>query len=117
MSRIPKDSDFTVDVEGVGRFTFARRTMRDELAIQREYSDILQGVIPTDWLATVGGWMSTLRVLTVHAPTDWVLDDLDPTDTATYEKMVRVHSALVEKERSFRCGSEPAGQGSGQTQG
>ena len=117
MSRIPKDSDFTVDVEGVGRFTFARRTMRDELAIQREYADILQGVIPTDWLATVGGWISTLRVLTVHAPADWVLDDLDPTDTVTYEKMARAHSALVEKERSFRLGPQQNSQGSSQATG
>lgn len=117
MPRIPRETDFTVDVNGVGRFTFARRTMRDEMAIQREYADIVQGVIPTDWLTAVGGWMSTLRVLTVHAPSGWVLDDLDPLDDGTYEKMARVHSALVEKERSFRRGSEQASQAGGQAAG
>lgn len=117
MARIPKETDFTVDVEGVGKFTFARRTMRDELAIQREYADILGGVEPTDWLAIIAGWFSTFRVLIVYAPSDWSLDDMDPLDPATYQKLAKVHKALTEKERSFRPGLEQAGQGSGPESG
>lgn len=117
MARIPKETDFTVDVEGVGKFTFGRRTMRDELAIQREYADILGGVPPTDWLAIIAGWFSTFRVLTVYAPSDWSLDDMDPLDPATYEKLAKVHKALNDKERSFRPGLEQASQGSGAESG
>lgn len=110
MARKSQPTDYTVDVAGVGTFTFARRTMRDELAIQREYAAILDGVEPTAWLAAVGGWMSTLRVLTVRAPADWDIDGLDPTDNETYAKLGRVHEALLEKERSFRRQPGVAGE-------
>lgn len=107
------DSDFSVDVEGVGRFTFGRRKMRDELAIQREYADIIGGVHPTPWLEAVGGWISHMRVLTVHAPADWDLDEMDPLEPETYSKLNRVYSALREKEGSFRLNKGQASQSSG----
>lgn len=111
ISRTSKPTDFTVEVEGVGRFTFARRTMGDELAIQREFADILQGVDkPTAWLETMGGWLSVLRVLTVRAPDDWDLESLDPLDNETYAKLNRVYEGLRDKERSFRAGPKPTGE-------
>ena len=114
MTRIANpETDFAVEVEGVGRFVFGRRKMRDEMAIQREYADILGGVEPTAWLNVVGGWMSTLKVLTVRAPDDWVLDELDPLDEGTYEKLRKVHKALTEKERSFRPGFVPDSESRG----
>ncbi len=110
-TRTPKATDFTIDVEGVGRFTFARRNMGDELAIQREFAEILQGIDkPTAWLETMGGWLSTLRVLTVRAPDGWDLDELDPLDNETYAKLNRVYEGLRDKERSFRAGSKPTGE-------
>lgn len=102
MPRIAQPTDFTVQVDGVGSFAFGKRTMRDEIAIQVEYARIIDGVEPTAWLATVGGWLASLRVLTVRAPADWDVDDMDPLDPATYEKLGRVHEALKEQERSFR---------------
>lgn len=110
MARERKPSDFVIDVEGVGQFVFARRTMRDEIAIQVEYARILDGVTPTAWLNAVGGWLSALRVLTVKAPDGWDLDALDPFEDETYSRLGRVHAALVEKERSFRRGSEVHGE-------
>ena len=102
MSRAPSDSDFTVEVEGVGRFTFGRRRMRDEVAIQVEYARLIDGVEPTVWLQTVCGWISVLSVLTVRAPAGWNIDELDPLDPVTYEQMGKVFDALSDKERSFR---------------
>lgn len=113
MARIAKETDFTVKVEGVGSFTFGRRTMRDEIAIQVEYARIIDGVEPTAWLQAVGGWLSVLRTLTVRAPEGWDLDAMDPLDDETYARLNKVYEALVEQERSFRRGSKPAGQGSG----
>lgn len=113
MARQAKETDYTVNVEGVGTFAFARRTMRDEIAIQVEYARIIDGVEPTMWLASVGGWLSALRVLTVRAPDGWDLDALDPADPETYAKLLRVHDALTEKERSFRQGTQPASETSG----
>lgn len=118
MSRRPQPSDFIVDVEGVGSFTFAKRTMKDEIDIQVEYARLIQGVEPTEWLSRVGGWISTLKVLTVRAPDKWDLDDMDPLDEKVYEDMLLVYLALRAKEDSFRrkpgAGSEKGGQAAGQ---
>lgn len=114
MARETKPTDFTVSVEGVGTFTFARRTMRDEIDVQREYASILDGVQPTEWLAAVAGWLSTLRILTVRAPQDWDLDGLDPLDPSSYKKLRDVFNALSTKELSFRPGSAVAGETSGE---
>lgn len=118
MSRRPQPSDFIVDVEGVGSFTFAKRTMKDEIDIQVEYARLIQGVEPTEWLSRVGGWISTLKVLTVRAPAEWDLDDMDPLDEKVYEDMLLVYLALRAKEDSFRrkpgTGSEEGGQVKGQ---
>lgn len=114
MARQPKDTDFVISVEDVGTFTFAKRTMRDEVAIQVEFARIIDGVEPTSWLQAVGGWLSTFKVLTVRAPADWDLETLDPLDPETYAKMNRVYDALTEKERSFRRKSGVDGAGTGQ---
>lgn len=95
-------------------FHFAKRTMRDEIAIQVEYAKIIDGAEhPTAWLETMGGWLSALRVLTVRAPDGWDIDEMDPLDDETYLKLGRVHGALIEQERSFRgkskLGSEAGG--------
>jgi hypothetical protein len=113
MGRELRETDFTVNVDGIGTFTFGRRTMRDEISIQREYARILDGVEPTDWLATVGGWISVLSVLTVSAPPGWNIDEMDPTESATYERLSTVYGALREKERSFRRGPASTGESAG----
>lgn len=110
MARERKDTDFTINVEGVGVFVFARRTMRDEIAIQVEYARIIDGVEPTAWLDAVAGRISALKVLTVSAPAGWLdLDTMDPFDNSTYSKLLMVYAALVAKEESFR--SKPAETG------
>lgn len=111
--RAPRSTDFEVPVEGVGTFVFARRTLGDELAIQREYARIIDGVTPTDWLATMAGWLSVLRTITVRAPEGWDLDAMDPLDPETYERLYKVFSALRAKEDSFRQGNGGAGQAVG----
>lgn len=117
MARKPQDTDFVVNVEGVGSFTFGRRTMRDEIAAQVEFARIIDGVQPTEWLKVVAGCISALRVMTVRAPADWDIEGMDPTDDETYAKLVRVHQALIEKERSFRRKPEPVGEGSSASAG
>ena len=102
MPRESQVSDFDVQVEGVGRFVFARRTLADELEVQREYARIIDGVTPTDWLSTMAGWLSVLRTITVRAPAGWDLETLDPLDEGTYAKIHKVYTALRDKERSFR---------------
>lgn len=111
MSRIPSNTDFQINVDGIGTFTFGRRRMRDEMAIAAEFSRLTEGVDnPTPYLASVAGWISTLKVLTVEAPEGWDIDEMDPLDEDTYAKLVKAHTALREKEGSFRSGSKREGE-------
>lgn len=117
MARRPHITDYHVQVEGIGQFTFARRKLADEVSIQVEYARILDGVQPTEWLALVGGCLSALRVLTVRAPEDWDIDELDPLEDESYAKLMQVHAALVSKERSFRRKPTDTGEADGQGNG
>lgn len=113
MARIPKDTDYTVSVEGVGNFTFGRRKMADEIAIQCEYSRIISGVTPTGLLDILATWISTFKVMTVRAPADWDIDEMDPLADDSYERMKRVYDALCDKELSFRRKPGAGSEGSG----
>lgn len=110
MPRMSAVDDFHVDVEGVGHFVFAKRKMRDEVKIQVEFARMIEGVEPTEWLKAVCGWMSTLSVLTVAAPAEWDMEEMDPLEDEVYTKLSRVHEALRDKERSFRGGKKPVGE-------
>lgn len=119
MSRAIAVTDFPVDVEGVGHFSFAKRTLRDELRIGAEYSRLTEGVeTPTEWLAIVAGWVAALTVLTVSAPSGWDVEKMDPLDPDTYDNLRKVHAALRDKESSFRpnksAGSEAQRAGAGE---
>lgn len=117
MNRRPQPTDFVVPVEGVGNFTFGKRTMADEIKIQVEYARIIEGVEPTEWLSRVGGWISTLKVLTVRAPDGWDIDEMDPLDDEVYANIALVFLALRSREDSFRrkpgTGSEEGSEAPG----
>ena len=118
MSRIPNNTDFQVSVDDIGTFTFARRRLRDEMAIGAEVSRLTEGVdTPTPFLAIVSGWVGTLKVLTVAAPDGWDLDEMDPLEDDTYSKLAKVHKALREKEGSFRKNPVKEVEGGGQVGG
>lgn len=114
MSRAPAATDFHVDVEGVGLFIFAKRTMRDELRIAAEYSRLTEGVeTPTGFLADMGGWISTLKALTVEAPHGWDIDEMDPFEDESHQKIFKVYAALRVQEGSFRKAKNPGSKNSG----
>jgi len=111
MSREPQDSDFHVDVDGVGHFVFAHRTVRDEIRISAEFSRLTEGCeTPTSYLENMAGWISVLKVLTVEAPHGWEPERMDPLDEDTHPKIVKVFRALRAKEVEFRKAKNPAGQ-------
>lgn len=110
MARQAKVNDYYIDVPDIGRFRCARRTMRDEVDVQREYASMAGGVEPTAWLITIAEYLSTLRVLLVDAPEGWDMENMDPLDDETYEQLGRVFAALREREESFRRKSKPASE-------
>ena len=120
--RTPSKNDYSVPVEGLGTFTFARRTLADEIAIQVERSRILGGVEhPTDFLWNLAVWLSAIRVLMVNSPKDWNPDALDPLEPETFDQISRVFVEMRKKEDSFRrkpgAGSEGAGAGNREDDG
>lgn len=111
MSRKPSPTDFFLDIPGVGNFSFAKRTLRDEMAIAAEYSRLTEGIdTPTTWLGYVATWIAALKVLVVTAPESWDIDAMDPLDQSTYDTLRDVHAALREKEDSFRKGPAKVGE-------
>lgn len=116
MSRSAGPSDFHLDVEGVGKFVFARRTPRDVYRIRGEYANLTDGNYDADGnyadISALG--FATIKVLMVSAPDGFSLDQLDPlVDEAWEEKVVKVFTSLREKELSFRPGTGASGQAAG----
>lgn len=117
MTRAPGSNDFTVDVDGIGTFTFARRQMRDIYRIRGDYNKLTGGNYDEEGnygdvsaLAFV-----TLSLLMVAAPTGFSLSTLDPlVDDQCDEKVLKVFTALREKELSFRPRPAQAGEGGGE---
>lgn len=103
MYRQSAPTDFFVDVDGIGNFSFAQRKIKDHLAIAAAYSRLTEGVeTPTAYLDSFATWVSTLAVLTVTAPAGWNIDEMDPLDDGTTDKLGAVFMALRLKEHSFR---------------
>lgn len=116
-NRKPTSTDFAVDVDGIGRFMFARRTMRDTYRIRGEYGQMTGGNYDADGamvdISALG--YATINALLVSGPNDWSLDDMDPLlDHEPEEQIMKVFTALREKELSFRRGSAPDVQAEGE---
>lgn len=103
MARAAAQNDFQVQVDGLGSFTFGRRTMRDEFAIAAEYSRLTEGVAtPTDFLHVYARAFSTVKVLQVASPGSWDVEQLDPQENASYAQLIGVFDALRVQEADFR---------------
>lgn len=102
---------FNVDVDGIGAFTFYKRTLRQQFKIEAEASRVLGGPIEDDVLKMGAGAYATLLVLTVEAPEGWDLDGFDPLNDDDTVKIFAVHRRLREVEAGFRAGSGGAGKG------
>jgi hypothetical protein len=105
---------FTLPVEGVGVFTFAKRTMRAHLAVEVEYSRLTEGVETiTKFCGDVASAMADLKVLTVSAPKGWDVEELDAADDESFNLLMKVWSAFREREVTFRKGAQAPGAGAG----
>lgn len=109
--------DFAVDVDGLGRFTFARKQMRDVYAIRGEYAATTANNFTEEGgFADLGALaFITISRLLVAAPAGFDLENIDPLVDDDYEtKIVKVFLALREKELSFRPQPKAEGAGEGQ---
>lgn len=112
-------TEFVADVDGIGQFVFAKRTMRLEIRAAVEMRRLTEGVQMDEFTMTVLSAIADLKVLTQVAPDGWrpeQLDELDPFDDDTYARIMQVWGALREKERPFRrsgAGLQAGGQSAG----
>lgn len=102
-------TDFTADVEGVGTFTFGKRSLRDVFSISAEYrrlTEMTTAETPEDdFLDAFAQAVSQLKCLIVSGPKGWSpseIDDMNPFDDATYDNIKLVWGALRKKEATFQ---------------
>lgn len=96
--------DFDFDVEGVGRFVYARRTIGDQIKIRRRFIELCDGQMDDPELSFFAGIAAAHEVLCVTCPEGW--EDLIALDMNSPErnisKVIALDKALADKEDSFR---------------
>lgn len=105
MARTAKESDFPIEIDGIGRFKFARRTQKDRYLIRTYYGQLTNDHWQED--GSVGDMEAfmhaTIHVLVVEQPDGFSIDELDPIlDDDIQKKIENVFMALRQKELSFR---------------
>lgn len=100
---------FSIDVPGIGAFSFRIRSLRDQFRIEAEASRILGGPIDDDLLKAGANAFATLMVLTETSPDGWNPEDFDPLDSVATEKIFEVHRRLRQQEIAFREGGSRQG--------
>ena len=98
----PSQTDYVVNVEGVGAFTFARRNIRLQVALDVEVARKSEGVALPDQVALFIRALATLKVLTVAAPEGWSPEEADPFEQDSYDRVMLAWGALREQEETFR---------------
>ena len=103
--RPASDTDFFIDLAGVGRFRYGRKTFGDRIGIRAEFLRLTGGNEDDLDLSTMAGLVAAHKVLCVEAPEGWV--DLEVIDALEDEpgldkKLLGLYQLVVEKEGSFR---------------
>ena len=115
--RQPKDSDFFVNLPGVGVFRFGRRTYGDRLRIRAEYLRLVKEFGDDDPdLSLYAAMIASHKVLCSEAPAGWEdLAELDLVAPGNAEdKIFELYALVKEKEDSFRQGDSKSGKAQGQ---
>lgn len=108
--REARDTDFFVELPGVGVFRFGRRTYGDRMRIRAEYLRLVRDIGDDDQdLSMYAGMIATHAVLCVEAPSGWAdLADVDLTGSAdTDNKIFELFALIKQQEDSFRAGASP----------
>jgi hypothetical protein len=101
--RQAKDTDFFIELEGVGSFRYGRRTFGDNIKIRSKIAEIKQGKEIDDLDFDVYSAISAAHsVLCVSAPKEW--EDIEAVilDSFTEPKIFELFHQVKEKEDSFR---------------
>lgn len=114
-----KESDFFIEIDGVGRFRFSRKTYGAQIKIDAEISRILgpNMDLSDSTMGLHAMLMGHYKALMVECPPGWEnLEELNLDEDPTLDqKILEVYFELRRKLDSFRksTGNNPAGQGAG----
>lgn len=116
--RAASQSDFKVEVPGIGDFTFARRTIQDSYRIKGNYNALTNGNYDVDGNINdiyAFGFV-TIQSLIVSQPAGFDIGKLDPLEDEDFnEKVFAIFKELRDREGTFRkkpnTVSEDSGKG------
>jgi len=95
-----------VPVDGIGTFSFRRRTIGDEIKIQAAYDAMVGGLAePSSYLDSLATAVSTYTVLANSWPEGWAPSEVHEMDAVMSDRitdLIRVHGALCLREDEFR---------------
>lgn len=115
-NRQAAENDFFIDLEGVGRFRYGRKTFGDRIGIRAEFLRLTGGNEDDVDLSMMAGLVAAHKVLCVEAPVSWVnLEEIDALEDepGLDKKLLRLYQLLIEKEGSFRRVPRQGGEGQG----
>jgi hypothetical protein len=114
--RSAKESDFFIELTGVGSFRFGRRTYGDRLKIRSEYLKLVREFGDDDPdLSMYAAMIASHTVLCSEAPEGWEnLADIDlVADEKSEDRIYELYQLLKDQEEFFRKGHTQAGQAKG----
>lgn len=97
---------FPVEVDGIGSFTFRKRTLDAQFKIEAGAVRLLGGDAPSASLYALAISFATVEHLAVTVPEGWAIKEIDPLDDEQMDQVQKVFGRLREKELTFRAGSK-----------
>jgi len=95
-----------VPVDGIGTFSFRRRTIGDEIKIQAAYDAMVGGLAePSSYLDNLATAVATYTVLANSWPEGWAPAEVKEMDAVMSDRitdLIRIHGALCLREDEFR---------------
>jgi hypothetical protein len=103
--REAKQTDFTVQLPGVGNFIFGRRTYRDHAAIRAEYLRLTEGFEFDDEMDAFSSLLAIMKHLCVSAPQGWEDLGSQVMDDEKTKQAIELLALVVDQESRFRQGA------------
>jgi len=97
------DKQFQVKVEGVGPFTFRKRTLALQVALEAEAQRMVGGICLDPGLVGAANEIATIQTLMLQGPPGFSLDDMDPLDLEAQATLHQIYEALRVAEEEFRA--------------
>lgn len=108
--RKPSDTDYTIDLDGVGTFRYAQRTIGDFIAIRKRYIEITADS-EDPYVVNLASAIAVHEQMCVSCPEGW--EDLTklPFDMEgkVIAQLFELDRKIGEAENSFRKGQGTAG--------